>query len=58
MGGRGGCRGRGRGRGRGYHEKRKWYYIFHKENGDHNSNYCPDKKRFEAILEEEREGES
>jgi hypothetical protein len=53
-GGRGGGRGRGRGRGRGHHEKRKWYCIFHKENDDHNLNYCADKKRFEAILEEER----
>jgi hypothetical protein len=53
-GGRGGGRGRGRGRGRGHNEKRKWYCIFHKENDDHNSNYGPDKKRFEAILEEER----
>jgi hypothetical protein len=35
-------------------KKRKWYYIFHKENDDHSSNCCPDKKRFEAILEEER----
>jgi hypothetical protein len=34
--------------------RKKWYFIFHKENDDHNSNYCPDKKRFEAILEEER----
>jgi hypothetical protein len=33
---------------------RKGYYIFHKENNDHSSNYCPDKKRFEAIPEEER----
>jgi hypothetical protein len=53
-GGRGGDIGRGRGRGRGHHEKRKWYCIFHKENDDHSSNYCLDKKRFEAILEEER----
>jgi hypothetical protein len=53
-GGRGGGRGRGRGRGQGHNEKRKWYCIFHKENDDHSSNYCPDKKRFEAILEEER----
>jgi hypothetical protein len=30
------------------------YCIFHKENDDHSSNYCPDNKRFEAILEEER----
>jgi hypothetical protein len=49
-GGRGGGRGRGRGRGRGHQEKRKWYCIFHKENDDHNSNYCSDKKRFEFIL--------
>jgi hypothetical protein len=34
--------------------RRKWYCIFHKENNDHSSNYCPDKKTFEAILEEER----
>jgi hypothetical protein len=53
-GGRGSGRGRGRGRGRGHHEKIKCYCIFHKENDDHSSNYCPDKKRFEAILEEER----
>jgi hypothetical protein len=53
-GGRGGGRGRGRGRGRGHHEKREWYCIFHKENNDHSSNYCPDKKILEAILEEER----
>jgi hypothetical protein len=53
-GGRGGDRGRGRGRGRGHQEKRKWYCIFHKENDDHSSNYFPDKKRFEAILEEEK----
>jgi hypothetical protein len=51
-GGRGGGRGRGPGRGRGHHEKRKWYYIFLKENDDHSSNYFPDKKSFEAILEE------
>jgi hypothetical protein len=54
IGGRGGGRGRGRGRGRGHQEKTKWYYIFHKENNDHSSNYCPDNKRFEAILEEEK----
>jgi hypothetical protein len=53
-GGRRGGRGRGRGRGRGYQEKRKWYFIFHKENDDHNSNYSPNKERFEAILEEEK----
>jgi hypothetical protein len=34
--------------------RKKWYCIFHKENDDHSSNYCPNKKRFEAILEEER----
>jgi hypothetical protein len=34
--------------------RKKWYCIFHKENDDHSSNYCPDKKRFEAILEEEK----
>jgi hypothetical protein len=51
---RGGGRGRGRGRGRGHNVKRKWYCILHKENDDHSSNYCPYKKRFEAILEEER----
>jgi hypothetical protein len=53
-GGRGDRRGRGRCRGRGHQEKRKWYYIFHKENDNHSSNYCPDKKRFEATLEEEK----
>jgi hypothetical protein len=53
-GGTGGGRGRGRGRGRGHKEKRKWYCIFYKENDDHSSNYCPDKKRFEAILEEDK----
>jgi hypothetical protein len=53
----GGCRGgKGgdRGRGRGYQEKRKWYCIFHKANDNHSSNYYPYKKRFEAILEEEK----
>jgi hypothetical protein len=34
-------------------KERKWYCIFHKENDDHTSNYCLDKKRFEVILEEE-----
>jgi hypothetical protein len=34
--------------------KRKWYCIFHKKNDDHSSNYCPDKKRFEAILEKKK----
>jgi hypothetical protein len=33
--------------------RKKWYCIFLKENDDHRSNYCPGKKRFEAILEEE-----
>jgi hypothetical protein len=50
----GGGRGRGHDRGRGHQEKRKWYCIFHKENDDHSSNYCPDKKRFEAIPRRKR----
>jgi hypothetical protein len=35
-------------------ERSKIYCIFHGQNFDHGSTYCPNKKRMDAILEEEK----